>query len=436
MEISNRKKEENKGTYQEFSGVGKQEFHGSHENDKVWPHKVRTPVHQPLNEEVHTLEETLRAESPKARSGDYEATQTESDEPKKACYNSRAQSKENPSKTSTCEENRLCRNIHVFKGRDVLDHAPEDHVDCGNHEGDIEHAGDARGFKRNSAWNRSKRSVGRKKGTVHSRNGDDQTRVDNRSTSNLCSHERVGQLLDDLSKSPKHRLIVQATQNVGTTNDMMQDYPWWSAQCVKKWLRTQIISDLDYTWIIDDYCGEYSYEQEGIDQIPRDEAGTNMDTKLFREMRRKINIMEDELVEVNRWESDKVIKREECERIIRTILSICDDHSMEDGVGIRSVCSQGGNKNSGDQQEPMTESSNFNLKTAIHNHDDRLHVANGRVEEAHAVYGARREERERDDGRGTCWSDGCWSHEGQGFNIKVPTKKWTTRKQKIKQWRH
>ena len=55
---------------------------------------------------------------------------------------------------------------------------------------------------------------------------------------------------------------------------------------------------------------------------------------------------------------------------------------------------------SDEQQEPMTESSNLNPKTAIHNHDDRLHVAKGRVEEAHAVYGTRREERERDDGRG------------------------------------
>ena len=202
----------------------------------------------------------------------------------------------------------------------------------------------------------------------------------------------------------------------------VQRYPWWSGQCIKKWIRVQVKNDPNLAWIIDDYCGQLSYEEEGITRIPKSIVGRNLTTNQSREMRCKINIMEDELHEVTESGKSKRVSRQECRSIIRTILSICDDYMPMSGNAAEDFEAQGGIECKDGQQVLEIELSTFEPQTAINDRDCGVHEANGR-DEAHVVQRTRDEVQARDDEERTCWKYGSWNHPGQEYNVKVPTRK-------------
>ena len=164
----------------------------------------------------------------------------------------------------------------------------------------------------------------------------------------------------------------------------VQKYPWWSGQCIKRWIVVQVKNDPNHTRTIDDYCGQLSYEREGIKRITKSMAGRNLTTNQSHEMRRKVNIMEDELHDMTKSGESERARRQECKSIIRTILSICDDYIPMSGNAVRDIEAQGRIKCKDGRQVPEIELSIFELQTAINDRDCGVHEANGR-DEAHVV---------------------------------------------------
>ena len=109
------------------------------------------------------------------------------------------------------------------------------------------------------------------------------------------------------------------------TNEIEDDYPWYFARNIKKWIEAEM-QQPDISWPIDNYDGAASFEVLGLQPLPKDQAGTNMGPSEVRELRNKLTIVEEELDElVDRKDLDEKAKNQQRKQLVTIAISLCDD---------------------------------------------------------------------------------------------------------------
>ena len=119
---------------------------------------------------------------------------------------------------------------------------------------------------------------------------------------------------------------------------MEEDYPWYSASSIKKWNIVELGRPRQ-SWTIDNYDGAESFEELGIEPVPRENAGEDMPPEKCQALRRQLQSVEMELdMLMNRGEVTEISRQRQWEHWSRIATT---DNKSEEGpeVGKAGSCS-------------------------------------------------------------------------------------------------
>ena len=219
---------------------------------------------------------------------EHKISQQELDHPRRTPHDPGHQTEEGLGNSSTCKENRVRRNIHDPEGRDVLDHVPEDHAHCGDHEGDTEQIEVARWPKTINGMHTHQQKVepaiGNNGYEGKSTLSDEHVMINRDAESHAIANHDVSQ--------HRRREPEQFEPKVGKEREekqtKQQEYPWMAPRVVLQYMNWDMGDDKPEPGAIDNYDGEESWREcgrEPDDEYREDRKGSaNQYHKLAHEL--------------------------------------------------------------------------------------------------------------------------------------------------------
>ena len=157
-------------------------------------------------------------------------------------------------------------------------------------------------------------------------------RTENKATREKTEDAKHSQIQGNTNVVSSEGGSTTTTTEVDTNEDTQKEdeRAYWSIRAIRNWIQEWFIQHPMETWTIDNYDGHESYQELGFSSIEPHHAQEELDPDKYKQLRRSLTIIEDEMDEV--LEDNGMTdyeKRREWHKLKDLVISVCNDYTPE-----------------------------------------------------------------------------------------------------------